>query len=257
MVATLVGVWARSDSLRLALLVDLPAGDRRRRRDGTAHDGHRFSLQNPLLVNLLHSGVTSWARLQPGVWEWTVGLLSTVACLCALVQREGRRISRAETLRRVGIAAAMLLLSVLPLLAARENNAAYRSLPVLYLVVAFLGVDGLTRLTRARPAWIRVGTPLVLVAASAGAARYHVWHGLVSPNLREYVGLRDQVRAQFPAGSPGRLVYLLPPPTLLAAGWLTPSWEYGLVSSSFWWVTRPSCCCSSRRPRPSAGHRRS
>ena len=188
-----------------------------------------------LLGSLLRSGVTSWARLQPGFREWTVGALSVGLCLCAFAERVDRRI----LFRRVGLATTLLLLSVLPLLAARENNAAFRSLPVLYLVVAFLGVGGLGRLLRGRPAWVRAGVPLAWVAASAGAARYHVWHGLVEPNVREYVGLRAQVRAQFPAGPPERLVYLVPPPTLLAAGRLTPAWEYGLVSSSFWWVTRP------------------
>lgn len=205
---------------RLTLATDLPAKVR-------------------LLGDLLRSGATSWARLQPGFWEWAVGLLTVAACLGALVHQEDGRVQGPATRRRTGLALAMIFLSVSPLLAAREHNAAFRALPILYLTVAFLGVHGLQRLLRGCPTWVRVGVPLALVAASAGAARYHVWHGLVAPNLREYAGLRDQVRRQFPAGPPARLVYLVPPPTVLAAGRLTPSWEYGLVSSPFWWVTRP------------------
>ena len=192
-----------------------------------------------LLGDLLRSGVTSWARLQPGFWDWTVGGLSVGAGLCSLVARENGRWQWTATGRRAAVAATMLLLSVLPLLAARENNAAFRSLPGLYLVVAFLGVEGLGRLLRARPTCIRLSLPLALVAASTGAARYHVWHGLVEPNVREYTGVRDQIRRQFPDGPPARLVYLVPPYTLLGEEWMTTSWEYGLVSSTFWWVTRP------------------
>ncbi len=209
------GMVSAADTGRLTLATDLPAKIR-------------------LLGDLLRSGVTSWTRLQPGFWEWTVGSLTAGLCLRALINGDWP-----TTRRRTGLAAVMLLLSVLPLLAARENNVAFRSLPILYLVVAFLGVGGLSLLLRRVPASIRVAVPLAVVAASAGAARYHVWHGLVSPNIREYVGVREQIRAQFPAGCPDRLVYLVPPPTLLAAGRMTPSWEYGLMSSSFWWVTRP------------------
>ncbi len=214
------GMVSAADTERLTLATDLPSKIR-------------------LFGNLLRSGVTSWARLQPGFWEWTVGSLTVGACLGAFVDREDGRVQWVTVRRRAGLAAVLLLLSISPLLAARENNAAFRSLPVLYLVVAFLGVGGLERFLRGKSATFRGGMSLAVVTVCAGAARYHVWHGLVSPNVREYVGLRDQVRTQFPAGSPGRLVYLLPPPTLLAAGRLPPSWEYGLVSSSFWWVTRP------------------
>ncbi len=38
---------------------------------------------------------------------------------------------------------------------------------------------------------------------------------------------------------PPQLVYLTPPLVLLAPATMKPSWEYGLVSSPFWWVTRP------------------
>lgn len=209
------GVVSASDTGRLTLATDVPSKIR-------------------LLGNLLRSGVTSWARLQPGVWERAVGVFTMVACFCQVATRHGP-----ATLRRAGLAVVMLVLSVLPLLVARENNAAFRSLAVLYTVVAFISVGGLSRILHGRPRSLHVAWSVAVVVASAGAARYHVWHGLVSPNVREYVGLRDHVRTQFPAGAPDKLVYLLPPPTLLAAGRLTPSWEYGLVSSSFWWVTKP------------------
>ena len=46
------------------------------------------------------------------------------------------------------------------------------------------------------------------------------------------------VRRQF-REMPSRLVYLPPPPVLLAPDTMKPSWEYGLISSPFSWVTKP------------------
>ena len=191
------------------------------------------------LLAILRTGVTSWARLQVGPWEQVVGVGTTVACLLAVPVWHGGRWRPMATAGRAVLAAFMVLLSVAPLLAAREDNGAFRSLVCLYVTLIFLGVLGVRRLLVRAPDWTRAVLAVASMAATVGAARYHVWHGLVEPSVREYVGLRDEVRRQFPGGMPARLVYLVPPYTPPAAGRLTPSWEYGLTSSTFWWVTRP------------------
>ena len=191
------------------------------------------------LITLLRSGVTSWARLQVGPWEQAVGFVTTAACLLALPVRRDGRWRPAATAARAGLAVLMVLVSVAPLLAAREDNGAFRSLICLYATVGFLGVLGVRRLLSAAPGWTRATAATLAVAASVGAARYHVWHGLVEPNLREYVGVRDEARRLFADDLPPRFVYLVPPYTPLAAGQMTTSWEFGLTSSTFWWVTRP------------------
>ena len=132
----------------------------------------------------------------------------------------------------------MLLASVSPLLAASENNAAFRSLPVLYATVAFLAVEGAVRWGRHVPAWRGTAACGGLVLVMGANAAYHVRAGIVQPNAREYRAVSRLGRRQFRT-LPPRLVYLLPPPVLLAPATMQPSWEYGLVSSPFSWVTKP------------------
>ena len=200
---------------------------------------HDLSAKAAFLAAILRTGVTSWARLQVGPWEWVVGIGTTLAGGRALPAWRDGRLRASATASRAGLAVFVVLLSVAPLLVVREDNGAFRSLICLYVAVTFLGVLGVRRLLARAPGWTRVALATAAVAGSVGAARYHVWHGLVEPNLREYVGVRDQVRRQFPDGAPSHLVYLVPPFTPPLTGRLTPSWEYGLTSSPFWWVTRP------------------
>lgn len=188
---------------------------------------------------ILRHGVTSWARLQPGPWEWTVGAVTTAACLLALPAWRDGRWRPMATAARAGLAVAMVLLNVAPLLAVREDNDAFRALTGLYVTVIFLAVIGVRALLARTPGWTRLVVAVLAVVASAGAARYHVWHGLVEPSLREYVGVREEVRRQFPDGAPPHVVYLVPPYTPPLNALLTPRSEYGLTSSTFWWVTRP------------------
>ena len=186
-----------------------------------------------LLVNLLRSGFASWARLHSLVWEVPVSGLTLAAVGAAIFGGASDGIGR-----RALLAGGMLLASISPLLAAGENNAAFRSLPVLYATVAFLAVEGLARWRRGVPAWgpAVAGSGLILLLGVSAA--YHVRAGLVRPNAREYRAVSQLVRRQFQQ-MPPRLVYLLPSPVLLAPDTMKPSWEYGLVSSPFSWVTKP------------------
>lgn len=192
-----------------------------------------------LLGDLLRSGLTSWARLHSIGWEYLVGGLTLGGCLLSvLVRRDDGKLDPPAIAHRVVLALIMILASISPLLVAGENNAAYRTLPVLYLTLVFVALEGYChRLRNVSPrARSLLGHALVIsVAICAGC---HVRNGIVEPNVREYTGVRAQVRQQFQR-TPEKVVYLVPPPILLSGEWLKPSWEYGLVSSSFWWVTKP------------------
>ncbi|MDQ6623248.1 MAG: glycosyltransferase family 39 protein [Verrucomicrobiota bacterium] len=191
-----------------------------------------------LLVDLLRSGLTSWGRFHPGLAEWAIGTLTAACCLSAVLKigRLNQPAVSALSLRLL-LSTAMLLAAVSPVLAAREDNAAFRSLGPLYAVIIFLGCDGVRHLLAARVNRWRNGGIALLLVITAGAAHYHVRRGLVEPNRREYRETRRLIRQRFQE-MPAHLVYLLPPYTLLARG-MTPSWEYGLISSPFWWVTKP------------------
>ena len=192
-----------------------------------------------LLGDLMRSGFGSWARLHSLAWEWPVAGLTLLAVVAAII---GRSPAKERTGRwggtRAALAAVMLLASVAPLLVASENNAAYRSLPVLYATVAFLAAEG------AAGCWPET-LPRLGAAVSGGlivllgmSAAYNVQAGIVAPNVREYRAVSQLIARQF-RKMPPRLVYLLPPYVLLAPETMKTSWEYGLVSSPFWWVTKP------------------
>ena len=192
-----------------------------------------------LLGELLRSGFASWARLHSGVWEWPVAGLTLAAVGAAILGRTpaGRPTATGMGCRAL-FAGCMILASVSPLLAANENNAAFRSLPVLYATVAFLAVEGVVRWRWHAPAWAGAAACGGLVLLLGASAAYHVRAGIVQPNAREYRAVSRLIRRQFRT-MPPRLVYLVPPPVLLAPATMKPSWEYGLVSSPFSWVTKP------------------
>ena len=192
-----------------------------------------------LLGKLLRSGFTFWARFHARFWEWLVAGVTLAAAGTAILGRlaGGARTTRAAVERAV-LAGTMLLASVSPMLAASEDNASYRSLPVLYTVVAFLAVAGATRWFQRVPAWACRMAGISLILLMGMNAAYHVRAGIVEPNVREYRAVSRLVRQQFTT-MPARLVYLPPPPVLLVPNAMWPSWEYGLVSSPFSWVTKP------------------
>ncbi len=192
-----------------------------------------------LLGDLLRSGFTSWARFHPAVWQVLASALFVGGCGLAMLRRDDAGHFDWPALARRGVLmVAMIPASVSPLLVAGENNAAYRALPVLYATVIFLTLEGYHYLLARRTSRARFVAGCALVAIAAGGAFYHVRIGIVEPNAREYAGVRREVRRQF-RQMPARVVYLLPPAVLLANGRLIPSWEYGVVSSTFWWVTKP------------------
>ena len=192
-----------------------------------------------LLGALLRSGFASWARLHSGAWEWPVAGLTLATVGAAILGRTSAgRPTAAGAGRRALLAGFMILASVSPLLAASENNAAFRSLPVLYTTVAFLAVEGVVRWRWHAPAWGDTAAGGGLVLLMGASAAYHVRAGIVQPNAREYRAASQLIQRQFRT-MPPRLVYLVPPPVLLAPATMKPSWEYGLVSSPFSWVTKP------------------
>ena len=192
-----------------------------------------------LLGELLRSGFTSWARFHSPVWEWLVAGATLTAAGTALSGGFARgNPTLRETAKRAALAGIMLLASVSPMLAASEDNAAYRSLPVLYTVVAFLAVAGARRWFQGAAAWAGTVAGSGLILLMGVNAAYHVRAGIVEPNVREYRAVSQLVRQQFKT-MPTRLVYLPPPPLLLVPATMRPSWEYGLVSSPFSWVTKP------------------
>ena len=186
-----------------------------------------------LFLDLLRSGFASWARLHSLAWEWPVSGLTLAAVGAAVFGG-----TSGGTGRRALLAGCMVLASVSPLLAAGENNAAFRSLPVLYVSVAFLVVEGAARWRKGIPARGPALAVSGLILLMGGSAAYHVRAGILQPNAREYRAVSRLVRRQF-RQMPPRLVYLLPSPVLLAPDTMKPSWEYGLVSSPFSWVTKP------------------
>ena len=190
-------------------------------------------------VVLLRNGVTSWARFQSDPWQWTVGAVTTAACLLALPAWRGGRWWINGTLRRTGLAVAMIILGATPLLAVRENNEGFRTLTCLSIAVIFLAALGARRALAPAPRAARVLVAGLVTVTSVFAARYHVWHGLIAPSLHEYVGVREEVRGQFPDEVPSRVVYLVPPYASPLSGRMTAAGEYGLTSSAFWWVTQP------------------
>ena len=192
-----------------------------------------------LLGDLLRSGFASWARLHSLAWEVPTVGLTLLAVVAGVVQPAPRGGWKAWKVgAKALLAAGMLLASVAPLLVVGENNAAYRSLPVLYAVVAFLAVEGVAAWGRMTPPWLGKAAAGSLTVLLGMCGAYHVSAGIVAPNVQEYRAVTDLVRRQFNQ-MPAKLVYLTPPLVLLAPETMKPSWEYGLVSSPFWWVTRP------------------
>ena len=177
-----------------------------------------------LLRELLRSGFASWARLHSLAWELPVAGLTLAAVGAAIPGRSfAGGLTGGGTVRRGLFALFMFLASISPLLVASENNASYRSLPVLYATVTFLAVEGAARWRRNLPAWggtVAAGWLVLLMGASAA---YHVRAGLVQPNVREYGAVSQLVRRQFRA-MPSQMVYLVPPPVLLAPATMKPSW---------------------------------
>lgn len=192
-----------------------------------------------LLGDLLRSGISSWSRLHSLAWEFPLAGLTLLAAVAAIV---GPLTSGKWLVGRIGartlLAACMLLASVGPLLTASENNAAFRSLPVLYTVVAFLAVEGISSCRSKTHSWVGTTACASLILIMGVSSAYHVQAGIVAPNVQEYRAVSRLVRRQF-THMPSQLVYLTPPTLLLAPETMKPSWEYGLVSSSYWWVTRP------------------
>ena len=192
-----------------------------------------------LLLDLLCSGFASWARLHSLRWEIPVAVLTFAAIAGTALRRPSGEARRpAEACSRFLAAAAMLGVSVSPMLAASENNASFRSLPMLYAVIGYLAVKGAGRWRPVRSAGVRTAACVGLILALAWSAAYHVRAGIVLPNRREYGAVRRLVGQQF-REMPRRLVYLVPPAVLLAPDSMKPSWEYGIVSSPFSWVTKP------------------
>ncbi len=191
-----------------------------------------------LFGELLRSGFAWWARLHSLAWEVPVAGFVALACGTTVFRPGSAGDSAGRLGRRTGLAAGMVLASIAPLLAASENNAAFRTLPVLYTTMAFLAVEGVARWVRGGPAWLKPAAGGALAALLGLCASYHVRAGIVGPNVREYRAVSKLVQRQF-RERPTRLVYLVPSPVLLAPDSMKASWEYGLVSSPFWWVTKP------------------
>ena len=201
-----------------------------------ATDAHAKLL---LLRDLMRSGLGSWARLHSLAWEWPVADLTLLAIVAAIIDRSPakERMGRQVGARAV-LVIVMLLVSVAPLLVVNENNAAYRSLPVLYAAVAFLAVEGIAGCWPEGLPWLETAAGGGLILLLGVSAAYNVQAGIVAPNAREYRAVSQLVVRQF-RKMPPRLVYLLPPHVLLAPETMKTSWEYGVVSSPFWWVTKP------------------
>ena len=128
-----------------------------------------------LFLDLLRSGFASWGRLHSLWWELPVAGWTLTAAGAAILgggfpkELAGGRCSRRACSWRASRRSWV----------AHENNASYRSLPVLYAVVAFLAVEGVARWrwrVSARAGTVGLGGLTLLLGLSAA---YHVRAGLV------------------------------------------------------------------------------
>ncbi len=139
-----------------------------------------------LLGDLLRSGLGSWARLHSLAWELPTAGLTLAAIVAGIITPHARGGRAWPAGAKASLAAGMLLASIAPLLVVSENNAAYRSLPVLYAAVAFLAAEGAVAWwpwTSPQAGKLAGGSLALLLAACSA---YHVHAGIVAPNVREY-----------------------------------------------------------------------
>lgn len=190
------------------------------------------------LAQLMRSAILQWSQFAgPGsqATAWIVWILLASACLAGLARRGIQTLA-------AGAAAIIvsLILSVLPILAVRQNDFEFRTHATLQcLCILIAAVGGAFCVAAARRKVPRLASPLracmalgVLVFFVA-MARHTVVRGIILPNAHELAALRHEVE-KLPPGYSKRIVYYMPEPS-----WNTPDvrGEFGVIASPAWWNT--------------------
>ncbi|MDR3566792.1 MAG: hypothetical protein P4L43_02065, partial [Syntrophobacteraceae bacterium] len=191
------------------------------------------------LGHLLAEGAGLWAPFYGNVL-WLIVCVGTAGLIVVWIffTARARHVPRAAVLSYTVLC---LPLSMLPMLAVKENELSFRTQFVMEAIFVYLVVSGLSILrtelyARLKQSWIRFGTVALLVGlvvVFAFAARYNVYTGIVKPNAREVAALSMAIRKM--DGFPQKVTYIVAPQETSYGDSIA---EFGVISSPMPWVTR-------------------
>lgn len=187
-------------------------------------------------AELLWGAGTSWWRFGGvGVASVAFGVACALLLAPLVLARDGRRAWASRALCVV----ATLPLCVLPILAVRENDFAYRTQFALHVfvlcgvvqglhatVVHFIRWPGVAR-------WVFRAAAAALVVAMGLQAHRRTLEGIVLPNVAELAALRAAL-SPLSEPAPRELVFVSPR-SLKQEPWIQG--EFGVIASSSWWNT--------------------